>query len=545
MEMTGGEALAAQLAAEGVKTVFGVPGVQLDHAFDGLWGQRERIHFIGTRHEQATTYMADGFARTRDEVGVALVVPGPGVLNASAGLATAYACSSPVVLLAGQIASGRIGQGYGLLHEIPDQSGILARLTKWTAMARRPDEIPGLVREAFRQARGGRPRPVALELPPDVLAARAAVNIITPPRGERDTLRPRPEPAEVRRAADLLRRAARPLIWAGGGILASDATAELGRLADLLQAPVVMSENGRGALSDRHPLALNSVAGRRLLPDADVVLAVGTRFVGIQGQSFGAGKALIVLNADPHDAAFHPDAAVRLTADAKLGLAALADELASLPKRSAPPYDLAAVRAEAEAQMAEVTPQAAYVRVLREAIPEDGILVNELTQVGYLARIAYPVYQPRTLINPGYQGTLGYGFPTALGVKVGSPDRVVVSITGDGGFGWGLQELATARRYNLGLVTVVFNDAAFGNVKRTQQEEFGGHVIGTDLVNPDFVRLAEAFGIAGFRVDSPESLAPVLREAVTAGEPCLIEVQVGKMTSPWPLLIGRSASDRR
>lgn len=537
MEMTGGEALAAQLVREGVSMLFGLPGVQLDHAFEGLYGRREHIRFIGPRHEQGTTFMADGYARSRGEVGVALVVPGPGVLNAGAGLATAYACSSPVLLLAGQIPSTAIGRGLGQLHEIADQSGVLAGLTKWTARAEHPEDIPGLLQEAFRQLRSGRPRPVALEVPPDVLAARAEIGLLD--AVPREGWRTAPEPSLVRQAAALLRDAQHPALYAGGGVLASGASASLARLAECLQAPVVVSDNGRGAMSDRHPLALTGLAGPKVLPDADVILAVGTRMVRSSRPFAGDGAALILMNADPHDLGAPRSPALAIEADAKLGLEALAAEIGDLGRRSGPWCDLDAVRAACAEEIEGIQPQARFVRALRNAIPEDGILVSELTQVGYLTRVAYPVYAPRTLLLPGYQGTLGYGFPTALGVKAGSPDRPVVSITGDGGFGYGMAELATARRYNLGLVTVVFDDRAFGNVKRTQKFDFAGHLLGTDLVNPDYVRLAESFGIRGIRVDSPETLEPVLREALADGAPCLISVPVGEMPSPWPLIMGR------
>ncbi len=537
MEMTGGQALAAQLVREGVTTLFGLPGVQLDHAFDGLYEQRERIRFIGPRHEQGTTFMADGYARTRGEVGVAMVVPGPGVLNAGSGLATAYACSSPVLLIAGQIATQYLGQGLGQLHEIADQSGVLAGLTKWTALAKAPHEVPELVQEAYRQLRSGRPRPVALEVPPDVLAARADIRLLDPV--PTTGFRTAPDPAVLREAAVLLRRAQHPAVLVGGGVLASGASAELAALAELLQAPVIATGNGAGALSSRHPLCLTSLGGPKVLPGADVVLAVGTRFVGGEAAAASERAQVILLNADPHDLGGHRRPAVAMEADAKLGLAALAGELEGMSKRVGSWLDLDAVRAACAEQVEGVQPQARYVRALRSAIPEDGILVSELTQVGYMTRLAYPLYHPRTLLNPGYQGTLGYGFPTALGVKVGSPDRAVVSITGDGGFGWGMSELATAKRYNIPLVTVVFDDRAFGNVKRTQKYDFDGHLLGTDLVNPNYVKLAEAFGIRGMSADSPEGLEGALKEALAGGEPCLIAVPVGEMDSPWPLIMSR------
>ncbi|HVB09727.1 MAG TPA: thiamine pyrophosphate-dependent enzyme [Bacillota bacterium] len=528
MEMTGGQALAAQLVREGVSMLFGLPGVQLDHAFDGLYGQRDRIRFIGPRNEQSTTHMADGYARTRGEVGVAMVVPGPGVLNAGAGLVTAYACSSPILLIAGQIATQHIGAGLGMLHEIPDQSEILTSLTKWAARANRPEDIPALVQEAFRQLRSGRPRPVALEVPPDVLAARADIPLLDPvPRAG---FRTAPEPSLVKDAAAALKRAQHPVLLAGGGAVASGATAELNSLAHRLQAPVVLTDNGRGALSDRNPLCLTSLGGAKVLPLADVVLAVGTRLSAQIAQSVPAGAKVILLNADPHDLKAVPSAALAIEADARLGLAALTDEVGELG-RSAPWCDLAAVRATCAEELERVQPQMRFVQALRSAIPDDGILVSEMTQVGYIARVAYPVYEPRTFLTPGYQGTLGYGFPTALGVKAGLPDRAVVSITGDGGFGYGLAELATARRHDIALVTVVFDDKAFGNVKRTQKTDFDGRVLGTDLFNPDYVRLAESFGVRGVRANSPEALEGALREALADNQPCLIAVPVGEMLS--------------
>ena len=531
MEMTGGEALAAQLVREGVTMVFGLPGVQLDHAFAGLYAERHHLQFRGPRHEQGTTYMADGYARARGEAGVALVVPGPGVLNAGAGLVTAYACSSPVLLIAGQIPSPHIGRGLGLLHEIRDQEGVLRSTAKWTGRADRPEEVPGLVRRAFQEMWRGRPRPVAIEVPPDVLAGRAAMELVNPDPDDRQSLRTMPDPVLVQAAARLLSSAARPVIVAGYGVLASGAMAELAEVAERLKAPVVVTGSGLGALSSRHPLYLTTLGGDRVLPHADVVLAVGTRFMTFQDQSVKTAGHLIMMNADPQDMGEPRTPALRLETDALLGLEALAAELEDLPRRPGPWAELNPIREQCEQVVRTISPQADYLRALREAIPDDGVLVSEVTQMGYVTRVGYPVYEPRTFIGPGYQGTLGYGFPTALGVKAGLPDRAVVSINGDGGFGYGLSELATAKRYNLGLVTVVFDDHAFGNVKRIQKERFDGNLIGTDLVNPDYVKLADAFGIRGLRVGSPAALTGAVREAIAGNEPCLIEVPVGEMES--------------
>jgi acetolactate synthase I/II/III large subunit len=536
MRMTGGEALSRQLVAEGVSRVFGLPGVQLDYALDGLAQDHERIRFFNTRHEQAAAYMADGYARASGEVGVFMVVPGPGLLNAAAGLATAYACSSPVLCVCGQIPSGTIGRGYGLLHEIPDQTGILRRLTKWSGFASAPGQIPGLVREAFCQLRSGRPQPVAIEVPPDVLQATVEVDIA---RSAAEGALTGPDQELLRAAAAILESARHPAIYVGGGVLAADATEPLQLVAERLEAAVVMSPNARGALSDRHRLALPSLASQKILADADAVLAVGTRFRAPGGLpvTVGDGAAVIHLNADQRDLDNACGAKLRIHCDARRGLAGLLDQLDPTvrPGRT----ELDSVRQWCAETLAPLEPQMSWVRALRAAIPEDGVLVSEFTQVGYIARMAYPVYRPRTYIGPGYQGTLGYGFPTALGVKVAVPERAVVSITGDGGFGYSLQELSTARKYGIGLVTVVFDDGAFGNVRRDQREKFAGRFIGSDLHNPDFVQLARAFGVDGCRVQTPDELVGALREALSGDEPFLIEVPVGEMPNPWGLL-GRS-----
>jgi acetolactate synthase-1/2/3 large subunit len=533
MKMTGGEALAAQLAREGVRTVFGVPGIQLDYAMDGLAQRREEIRFVGARHEQGAGYFADGFARVTGDAGVCMVVPGPGLLNAGAALATAYACSSRTVLIAGQIPSPTIGQGFGMLHEIPGQSEIVASLTKWSAMARTPGEIPALVRRAFHEVRSGRPRPVGVEIPPDVLAAQADITLADP--GPAEFLLP--DSQDIERVAGMLAAAEYPVILAGGGVVAGGAGQALARLAETLDAPVVTTRNGRGAISDRHPLALTMLGGRLVLPRADVVLAVGTRFMTLQGKPVitAPGTKVVLVNADPADLGGPRKPEVAVLADAGLALAALSD---SLPARSGPSRrasEVAQVRVACGEQLAAIAPQVAWLGAIRAALPDDGVFVEELTQIGYASRIAYPVYEPRTWITPGYQGTLGYGFPTALGAKVGRPDVPVVSITGDGGFGWSLQELSTARKYGIGLITIVFADGYFGNVRRIQQDEFG-RTIATELANPDFVALARSFGVSATRAGTPGQLADVIREAGAGAEPLLIEVPVGEFPSPWDLI---------
>ncbi len=532
-EYTGGQALVAALEREGVDTLFGLPGVQLDWAYDALYAARDRIRVYHTRHEQATAYMADGYARTTGRVGVCMVVPGPGVLNASAALATAYACSSPVLCIAGQIAADAIDRAFGLLHEVPQQGAILRAITKYTGRALSPAEIPTQVHAAFGALRSGRPRPAAVEIPADVLQATAAVTV----PDAAPAVRADAGPDAVQQAAAALRRAERPVIYSGGGILLAEAWDELRAVAELLDAPVIMSTNGRGALSQRHPLAHTGLTGMHLLPDADVILAVGTRF----GQpaliwDVPAGAQVIRIDADADEVHRHRPPAIGIVADAKRALAALRDALDGTPKRPSRAAEMRALRENAEAQLRAIQPQAAFAAAIRAALPDDGIAAVDLTQVGFFMTIGFPIYTPRTFLGPGYQGTLGSTFSTALGAQVGNPTKKVVAVMGDGGFLYQVQELATMRQQGINVVAVVFNDNAYGNVKRTQQQDFGGHVLASDLVNPDFMALARAFGIHGTRVHEPDALRGALVEAFAANAPALIEVPVGAMPSAWHLV---------
>ena len=531
-ERTGGELLAESLIQQGVTRIFGIPGVQLDDAADALYARADRIGFTCARNEQATTYMADGYARSTGDVGVAMVVPGPGVLNALSGVATGYSANSPMLLIAGQIDSRAIGKGLGALHELPDQTGILHRLTKWTGSARSADEVPELVAEAFRQLRTGRPRPVALEVPQDVLGAKSG-------RGVLERIAPAPtvpDEQQIRDAARLLGAARRPLIVVGGGVIASDASRALREVAEALEAPVLMTENGRGALDARHRLAFDALALRALRAEADLVLAVGTRFVSTFGtQVDTAGAPVILMNAEAADLGGPRDSVLGVLSDARLGLEALAAELGR-PSREDRTAELTGVRAWLADQFGDIAPQRQYLRAIRSALPDDGVFVSEFTQVGYAASACYPAYEPRTYIGPGYQGTLGYGFATALGVKAADPDRAVVSVNGDGGFAWTMQELSTMRRYGLGVATVVFHDGFYGNVRRIQKNRYGARYFSSDLTNPEYPALARAFGIASATARSPEELAGVLADAVPAGEPVLIDVPVGEFPSPWHLI---------
>lgn len=535
-KMTGGRALVESLKIQGVDVVFGLPGVQLDGAFDALWEVRDAIRVYHTRHEQAASYMADGYARTTGRVGTCLVVPGPGLLNAASGLSTAYACSSPVLCIAGQIPVNFIGRGSGMLHEIPDQLGATRSFAKWGGLARRPEDVPGVVRDAFRQLRSGHPRPVVVEVPQDVLLNAGEVALA-------DHVEPEylaGDPDAIGRAAATLGRSERPVIFTGGGVLRSGAWTSLERLAGMLEAPVIMSSSGRGAVSDRNYLAQTMVAGPELLPPADVVLVVGTRFLQPAQSNWRprADQTVIQIDIDPEEIGRNSPAAIGVVGDADLALQEL---LARIPRhnrrRASRREECEAVRRKVEAALGALEPQRSYAHAIRDALPDDGIVVSGVTQLGYWIQFGtFPVYRPRTLITPGYQGTLGYEYGTALGAQVGAPAQRVVAICGDGGFMYQVGELATAVKHRINAIAIVFNDGAFGNVRRMQEKIYQGHLIASDLHNPDFMKLADAFGLRGLRADGPEGLRTQLAAALREDAPALIEVPVGPMPYPWPVI---------
>lgn len=529
--MTGGQALVRQLKLEGLDTLFGLPGIQLDWAFDAFWEEQEHFRIYHTRHEQACAYMADGFARATGRIGMCMVVPGPGVLNTTAALATAYACSSPVLCITGEINTDQIGKGRGMLHEINDQKGMLAHVTKWQGQALTPQAIPAMVREAVQALRTGRPRPVEIEVPPNVLEASAEVELIDPVAASAVA----PDPDLIAQAARLLGAARNPVIFSGGGVISGGAWEELRLVAAMLEAPVVMTNNGKGAISERHHLGVPMRAARELAPDADAFLVVGTRFVqGLMQRDMPAWLnpevPIVQIDVDVDEVGRNVTPAVGIVSDAGLGLGALARALESTniarPSRREEMVDL---KRYLEEDAARNQPQADFGLAIRAELPEDGVFVQESTQVGYWSSQGFPVYEPRTYFTSGYQGTLGYGFATALGVQVGVPERKVVSVNGDGGFFYNVQELSTMVQQKIPLIAIVFNDNAYGNVKRIQETRFGGRTISTELHNPDMLKLAEAYGVEGRRATTPAELRATLRDVMQSNEPVLIEVPVGPM----------------
>ncbi|HEV3501482.1 MAG TPA: thiamine pyrophosphate-dependent enzyme [Bradyrhizobium sp.] len=533
---TGGEAIVSGLVAHGVDTVFGLPGAQIYGLFDAF--QQAQLKVIGARHEQACGYMAYGYARSTGQPGVFSVVPGPGVLNAGAALLTAFGSNEPVLCLTGQVPTQFLGKGRGHLHEMPDQLATLRSFVKWADRIEYPDAAPALVSRAFQEMLSGRRGPVALEMPWDVFTQRAEIGAAKP---FEPFPAPQPDTERVKSAATLIANSKTPMIFVGSGAI--HARDEILELAEMIDAPVVAFRSGRGIVSNAHELGLTMVAAYRLWPQTDLMIGIGTR-MELPASSFRwpfqpDGLKSIRIDIDPSEMRrLTPDAAV--VADARAGTREL---LAAVRKNGYKKTSgrRAAIRdasAAALAQIQKIQPQMAYLNILREVLPPDAIVTDELSQVGFASWYGFPIYEPRTFITSGYQGTLGSGFPTALGAKVAHPDRPVVAITGDGGFMFGVQELATAVQFNIGVVTLVFNNNAYGNVRRDQRERFDGRVVASDLVNPDFVKLAESFGVGAARVTSPEGFRPALEKALADGGPYLIAIEVPKdsESSPWEFI---------
>ena len=379
-------------------------------------------------------------------------------------------------------------------------------------------------------------------MPINVLSGKAEVSDKLLPLAVR---RPALDGDAIEEAARILGQARYPLILVGGG--ATEASEEVCALAETLQAPVIASGSGRDILSSRHPLNFTYGAGPRLWEQADAAIAFGTRMtMPLMQWKQPDHLALIRVDIDPLELSRLRAPDLSLVADSRDALRALLPALAR-QNRSRPSRreEMMALHDEMDAIGESVQPQKSFIHAIREALPDDGIYVEELTQIGYASRVAMPVYKPRTYLTPNYQGTLGWGFSTALGAKVAAPDRAVLSVTGDGGFLFGATELATAMQHGINTVTVVFNDGAYGNVRRLQKERYGGRIIACQLHNPDFIAFARSFGAEGMRVHTPETLRDALADAFAADKPVLIEVPVGEMPAPkWGMTAAWAPKER-
>ena len=527
--MTGGEALVDGLLRHGVDTIFGLPGVQLYGLFDALGRNANRIRLINARHEQTTAYMAFGYAQSTGKPGVFTVVPGPGVLNTTAAMATAWGVNAPLLCLTGQVPSNYIGKGRGQLHELPDQLATLKTLLKSAERIEAPVDAPYKLAQAFQAMQSGRQSPVALEMASDMFTTVADIEPCDPlPLHPKPTL----DTVKLAELVKAINAAKAPMIWVGGGAL--DASAEITALAERIGAPVGALRTGKGIVSSHHPLSITVPAGAKLWPECDLVIGFGTRMT-TPLSSWGpkpTGLTVARIDIDPAEMRRLP-VDIGIIGDAAQAAAALT---AMVEERHNPARlaSIAAAKAEIQEAIQIIQPQMSLVDAIRDVLPEDGIFCDEMTQVGYVSWFGMPTYSARSFITSGFSGTLGYGVPTALGVKVAHPDRTVIAVTGDGGFLFGGVELATAVQHGINLVIVVVNNSAYGNVYRDQKRLFDGRHAGSKLVNPDFQTYAKAFGVPSWRVTDADSLRAALKLAIAANSPALVEVVTDIDNEPLP-----------
>ena len=524
------------LIANGIDQLYCLPGVQNDHFFNALFDHTDMITPIQTRHEQGAAYMATGAALATGEPQVYCVVPGPGFLNTTAALSTAYAVNAPVMALVGQIPTGAQGKGHGLLHEIPDQIGILERLTKSAHRITGSADAADSITAAFRDLVSGRPQPVGLEIAVNLWTQ--AVEGPLPDLVPQGATAPQPDSTAIDEAAGLIAAARAPMIVVGGG--AQDDAEAVQAFARRIGAAVVAFRTGHGVMPSDDPLSIGMPMAHSLWPEVDLVIGLGTRLQS-QVMSWGRDDAMKIIHIDIDESQ------IGRSAPADVGIhARLADALPLLMSAIDDKVDatsdwatrITEVKSRREAEYRQrLGPQLEWLGAIRDALPRDGIFVDELTQTGYVSRFAFPSYTPRSFISTGYQGTLGYGFATALGVAHARRDVPVVSISGDGGALFTITELATAVHHNIPLTTVIFNDHAFGNVRRLQMDNYDSRLIASDLSSPDFVSLAESFGAQGLLATSPNQLRTAIETAMLHDGPSIIEVPVGELPSPWNFVL--------
>ncbi|MEM2282221.1 MAG: biosynthetic-type acetolactate synthase large subunit [Candidatus Hadarchaeales archaeon] len=537
MELTGSEILWKCLKAEGVKHMFGIPGGAIIHAYDVLYSETELQHIL-VRHEQAAAHAADGYARASGKPGVCVTTSGPGATNLVTGILNAYMDSSPVIAISGQVSTSLLGLD---AFQEADMLSVMLPITKHNFIVQRVEDLPKIVRQAFLIATSGRPGPVHIDLPRNVQTAKAEVEI--PAKVEINKyIRLEPKPYEILQAVNLLVKAERPLIMAGGGVILSNASQELVELAELLGAPVVTTLQGKGSIPEDHPLSLGMLgmhgrmAANLAVTECDLLLAVGTRFSdrSTGDVRFFAPRAKIIhIDVDPVELGkiVKPEVAIR--ADAKRALRKLIEALVSRWQKG----KVEEWGKRIQQMKRELAPKMDYdnvplkpqrvIKEIGETLGPDGIVVTEVGQCEMWAGHFYCVRKPRHFIASGGLGTMGFGFPASMGAKVARPECTVVNIAGDGSFLMNSQELATCVVNKIAVVNCIFNNRYLGMVKQWQDLFFGKRRSQTYLgESPDFVRLAEAYGAWGDRAERPGEVGEKLKEAIDSGKPAVLDIPI-------------------
>ncbi|MGI5350296.1 5-guanidino-2-oxopentanoate decarboxylase [Streptomyces sp. CA-250714] len=522
-ELTGGEALVAALRAHGADTVFGIPGTHNLAVYAAL--SRYGIRHIAPRHEQGAGFAADGWARASGKPGVCVTTTGPALLNAATAAAQAYSDSVPVLLVSPGMPLRHPGRGNGYLHELKDQSAALDAVVAYSHRVTSVGEIPLAVAHAYAAMATGRPRPVHLEIPLDLLDDRAPARVV-PPVPVPPTA---PADGQISAAAQALTEAAQPVLLAGGGSVG--ATAELRNLAERLGAPVVTTANGKGVFPDDHPLAvgagLHHRAVRELVRDSDVVVAVGTELApsDLWFGPLDVPGTLIRIDIDAQAAATNASPDTAIVADAALALTALLKRLSHTEATPRGPERAAQARVRRDRQArAEGAVHLALTEALAQALGRDGILVGDSTMACYYGALSnMPAYAPRSFLYPTGLGTLGYGLPAAIGVKLARPSAPVVALHGDGGLMFTVQELAAAAQLRLPLPVIVVDNGGYGEIRKEMADR-GEPIRAVDQCAVDFPGLARAMGCHGVSAGDQWQLIRALDAALMADRPTLIHL---------------------
>lgn len=526
-QMTGGQALVAGMRQAGVTTLFGIPGVHNGGLYDALLDAPE-MRVVITRHEQGAAFMADGYARASGRVACVATITGPGITNAATGLGEAYAESSPVLHIATALGPASRTPEAGELHELRDQSGVLRALVGHHELVETVPAIPGAVTRAMEVITTDRPGPASVEIPLDLLIATDEVAL---DGADAATVSP-PDSDVVDRAAELLAKAEAPLIFLGSG--AMDAGSEVEALAERLQAPVLTAQTGKGAFPESHPLSLGckhrlDESLYELLRTRDVALVVGCRLGArvTDDDRMPLPETLIQVDRSAAELGRHRENAVSIQADAAAAVSELLEALPDEPPPEAPNIAEGMRARRRNPHDAADDPRSADILAeLRRVLPENGVLVNDMTMTSYRSAGLFPVDQPRSYMFPIYFGTLGFSLPAAIGAQVACPERPVLSLSGDGGFLFTAEELATAVREQLPVVAVVFNDSSYAAIDGNFRGNFGGRTVDVRLHNPDFVAFGKSFGAAAEGVDTPEALGAAVERGLARRCPTLIEYKL-------------------
>ncbi len=535
MSLSVAEFALESLVVNGIDSIFCLPGLQLDPFLDAVYGRQDRIRAVHTRHEQGAAYMATGAALATGRPQAYAVVAGSGFLNSSAGLSTALSVNARIMALVGDIPLAAQGRGFGVLHEIPDLLGIMERLTKTTIPVNHGQSAAATIASAWQALLSGAPGPVGQPIPMDLWNADTGIDEVA---AVQPVQQPQVDSDAIMEAVRLITAAKSPLIVVGGGAL--DVSSDVTRLSEVTGAPVVAFRNGHGVVTVENEMCITLPVAHALWPKVDLVIGLGTR-LQTQLNDWGIDKDLKILHVtlDPEELGRIASPTVEICADLGKVVPLL---LSALEHRESPNPDWHQTVLSEKARIGHkvecrLAAQLGWLAAIRAELPRDGILVDEITQMGYVGRFGYPVYQPRTLITPGYQATLGYGYATALGAAYARSDVPVVNFCGDGGALFTLNEIATAVLHGIPLTTIIFADGHYGNVRGLQRDRYQCRYIATELANPDFVRFAEAFGAQGLRAQTPDELRMRLKEGMRYAGPTVIEVPVGEFNSPWEFIL--------